>query len=239
MLKRTAPLLGIAVWLAVKYGAGISDRYLPGLDSLSQAVQDLGWDLLAHTGATALRTVLGCVLGASLGILAALLAYRARGLEYLMPTVNALRAVPAVALVPFFLLWFGFSEAGRYLLVALAVGLNVMVACADTLLNARERDVIVFQSHLRERHTLIVSYWLPRLLESLLPTMRFGLSLALGAIVVAEMLGSQFGLGYLIQTSRSTFSINVIFLCSIILGAITITLDAGVRRIWKIFVTWR
>jgi len=169
----------------------------------------------------------------------ALIGFRFRLFPLLMPTVHGLRAVPAVAAVPFFLLWFGFSELGRYLLVALGLGLNVMVACADVMERPSEVDVVIFKNFRLPRERLIFSYWLPRIAESLLPTLRFGLALALGLITVSEMLGAQYGLGYLMQTSRATFSLNVLFLCAFLLGLIATAADTGLRRVWPLVVTWR
>ena len=230
---------GMIIWLGVKHLFGISDRYLPGLESVVQAVTDLKWDLMGHVGVTTLRALSGTVAGISAGIAFALVAHRFGFLAFSLPTVNALRAVPAVALVPFFLLWFGFSEVGRYILIILAVGLNVCIGCAQTLLNGDERDHVIFGNYGVKRNRLILKYWFPRVLESILPTLRVSVSLALGAIIVAEMLGAQSGIGYLMQTSRATFSLNVIFLCALLLGVLAELLDRALQKCWRLAVTWR
>lgn len=232
-------LLPLAFWVGVKAVFDIPERYLPGLPSVLNAISDLGWPLVLHTTATVVRSFTGFLFGVAGGIALALFAYRFRLLPLLMPTVNAIRAVPAVATVPFFLLWFGFSEFGRYLLVALGLGLNVMVACADVMERPREHDIVIFKNFQMPRERLVVSYWLPRIAESLLPTLRFGLALALGLIAVSEMLGAQYGLGYLMQTSRATFSLNVIILCAFLLGIIATVADTILTRSWPYIVTWR
>lgn len=80
---------------------------------------------------------------------------------------------------------------------------------------------------------------IPRIAETLLPTLRFGLALALGLIAVSEMLGAQYGLGYLMQTSRATFSLNVLILCAFLLGVIATASDMALRYAWPHIVTWR
>ena len=239
MRRIVAASIGVLAWLGVKYLFGVSDRYLPGLGSIYQAIVDIGPQWMTHIAATVSRTIIGFALGVGLGIALALMLFRINGLFWLMPTVHAVRAVPAVAIVPFFLLWFGFSEIGRYLLVVLGLGLNVLVACADTVESPREADVVLFRNFQAPLNTRILRYWLPRVLENLLPTLRFGIALALGVIVVSEMLGAQSGLGYLMQTSRATFSLNVIFLCAAMLGAIATLLDAALQALWGSVVTWR
>ena len=237
--KLVAASVGVVIWLGAKYLFDISDRYLPGLSAIYQAIVDIGLDWLVHVFATVTRTIIGFSFGVVFGIAVALGLFRINGLSWLMPTVHAVRAIPPVAIVPFFLLWFGFSEIGRYLLVVLGLGLNVLVACADTVESPREADVVLFRNFQAPLNTRVLRYWLPRILENLLPTLRFGIALALGVIIVSEMLGAQRGLGYLMQTSRATFSLNVILLCAAILGVIAITLDAALKGLWRRLVTWR
>lgn len=232
-------LLPLALWLGIKMLLGVSDRYLPGPLSVVTAVSDIGWPLADHAAMTIWRTATGFVLGTVSGVAAALFFFRFRALPLVMPLVNAMRSMPPVAAVPFFLLWFGFSETGRYLLVMLGLGLNVMVASVDIFERAEETDTVVFQNFALPRESLTLSYWLPRVAESLLPTLRFGLSMALGLIAVSEMLGAQVGLGYLMQTARSTFSLNVLFLCAFILGTFGTLGDACLRWVWPKLVTWR
>jgi taurine transport system permease protein len=234
-----AASIGILVWIGVKYGFGISDRYLPGIGAMYQAIVDIGPAWLTDIFATLSRTLIGFTLGVVLGVGVALALFRLNFLWVIMPTVQAVRAVPAVAIVPFFLLWFGFSEIGRYLLVIVGLGLNVLVACADTLETPRERDLVLFRNFQAPLNTRVLRYWLPRVLENLLPTLRFGIALALGVIIVSEMLGAQSGLGYLMQTSRATFSLNVIMLSAFILGGIAALLDLLLRAIWTQIVPWR
>jgi ABC-type nitrate/sulfonate/bicarbonate transport system permease component len=243
MSRRAQHVLGVVapllLWLAIKFGFDISDRYLPGPNSLVAAGSDIGWPIFLHLGATTIRAVLGFGLGVLGGIAIALVAFRLRILPLIMPTVNSLRAVPALAAVPFFLLWFGFAEIGRYLLVAMGLGLNVLVSSADVLERPREIDVLNFKNFGLPPERLILSYWFPRIVEGILPTLRFGLALGLSLIVVSEMLGAQYGLGYLMQTSRATFSLNVLFLCALLLGILAAVGDSLLRSLWRAIVTWR
>jgi ABC-type nitrate/sulfonate/bicarbonate transport system permease component len=232
-------LVGLAVWLAVKYAFAIPDRYLPGLSALWRAAVDIGPAWFVHTLATVSRTLIGFALGTAAGVSLALALFRLKWLNFAMPLIHGLRAVPAVAIVPFFLLWFGFSEVGRYLLVVLTLGLNVLVACADRLENPRETDLVLFLNLNEPLQRRILRYWLPRVVEDLLPTLRFGVALALGVIVISEMLGAQTGLGYLMQTSRATFSLNVIFLSALVLGLVAGALDLVLRVLWGSIVSWR
>ena len=156
-----------------------------------------------------------------------------------MPTLQSLRAVPAAATVPFFILWFGFSEFGRYLLVLTAVGFNIAVASSQILERISDVERAFFFSFALSPGGLLFRYALPKIVENLLPTLRFSLALSIGAVTVSELLGSQVGLGYLIQTSRSTFSLHVLFLAVILLGVLSAASDFLLVLVWRSVVFWR
>jgi ABC-type nitrate/sulfonate/bicarbonate transport system permease component len=150
-----------------------------------------------------------------------------------------MRSVPAVAIVPFFLLWFGFAETGRLLLVVTGIAFNIAIATHQILKDVPEKHRILFKSFGVCGSNLVRHYSVPRILESLLPTLRFSLSTAMGVVIVSELLGSQIGLGYLIQTARNTFSMHVIFLATILLGVLNGAMDFIVTRLWSRAVYWR
>lgn len=228
------------VWIFVKYVLGVSDRFLPSPLAVLRAVEDIHPTVWVHLAFTGLRLVVGFILGITVGILLALVMIRSTTWQWLlMPILQSLRPVPAAAVVPFFLLWFGFSEWGRYLLVVTAIAFNIAIASWQILLHTPDNHVAFFRSfHLRPGQ-LLWRYSLPRIAESILPTLRFSMALAIGAVTVSELLGSQVGLGYLIQTSRSTFSIHVLFLATILLGLLSATADGLLVIAWQRLVFWK
>ena len=152
--------------------------------------------------------------------------------------MQSLRAIPAVATVPFFILWFGFSETGRILLFVLGISLNLIVSILQSLQNIDEKYLIAFRSYGMEVRKLPMKILVPFALEKLLPTMRFSLTVLIGLSVIAELLGSQSGLGYLLQSARTTYSFDVVVACAILYGIMTITFDYGLRIIWAYIVPW-
>ena len=238
-LKTIASVLPLLLlWAMAKFLFHVPDRYFPSFAQVIMGIHDVGSELLVDTAITFLRICVGFFGGAILGVAAALYCYRASVLAVFMPSVNAIRAVPPVAMIPFFLLWFGFSEIGRLVLVFVGLGVNVFVAAAELMTTPRERDRILFMSFPTPARKLIWSFWLPRVLEGLLPTLRFGLATVVGLVIVAEMLGAQSGLGYLIQTSYETFSLHVILLATAILGIMTAVLDITLQFSWRNILYW-
>nr|VFJ51593.1 MAG: sulfonate transport system permease protein [Candidatus Kentron sp. DK] len=229
----------LIIWVAVKFGFHISDRYLPNPLAVITAFRDIEPSIFAHTWATVLRLFVGGVVGIGLGIGLAITMYHKPLLgKLLAPSIHALRSIPPVATVPFFLLWFGFEEKGKFLLILFGIGLNVLVAAYQILEDMPDKYKIALVSFGHSPRSFPVTVALPLVVERILPTIRTSLSIAFGVVIVAELLGSQQGLGYLIQTSRSTYAIHVIFLATLILGFLNILTDQLVTRSWQRLVYW-
>jgi ABC-type nitrate/sulfonate/bicarbonate transport system permease component len=229
-----------AIWVMVKYLGHVSDRYLPSPIQVIQAVGDIEPNVAVHLAFTSLRLVAGFVAGLLVGIGLGVAAFKSQILaRILAPVLDSMRSIPAIAIIPFFLLWFGFSEVGRILLVVTGIAFNIAIATYQILKEVPEKHQILFKSFNIAPSALTREYIIPRVLETLLPTVRFSLATAMGVVIASELLGSQIGLGYLMQTARNTFSMHVIFLCTILLGLLNAIVDSVVTRSWTRAVYWR
>jgi ABC-type nitrate/sulfonate/bicarbonate transport system permease component len=227
------------VWAALKVSHTVSDRLLPSPSAVLFAYRDISPNILIHCLSTATRLAVGFCVGVGLGVFLGIAANSGRVLgSLLLPSLQALRAVPATAAVPFFLLWFGFSETGRLLLVVGAVATNVAIASAQILARVPEKYQVFFRGFRCDGRRLIWRYAVPIVASNILPTLRFALALVIGAQVVSELLGAQVGLGYVLQNARSTFSLPALFLAMILLGLMTAGFDALICWLWRWLVYW-
>jgi ABC-type nitrate/sulfonate/bicarbonate transport system permease component len=238
------PIIGFLLipilWIAFKEIGHVSDRYLPGPLDVLRAAREIDPNVLLHLSLTACRLVVGFLLGTICGMGLGICLFNSKFLARLIsPSIDSLRSIPAIAIVPFFILWFGFSETGRLLMVVMGIAFNIAIATYQALRDMPEKHRILFKSFGISPRSLTKEYVLPRLMETLLPTVRFSLSTAMGVVIASELLGSQIGLGYLIQTARSTFSMHVIFLATIMLGALNAFVDMVLTRTWDKSVYWR
>jgi len=244
---RTAGLLAVVgfvlipvLWISIKQFGLVSDRYLPAPAAVIGACWDIQPNVFYHMAFTAFRLVTGFVAGVVAGVLLGIAINKSKVVSQLVsPMLDSMRSVPAVAIVPFFLLWFGFSEYGKILLVITGIAFNIAIATNQVLSEIPEKHRILFNSFGIAPTSMIRDYTLPRIMETLLPTVRFSLSTAMGVVIVSELLGSQIGLGYLMQTARSTFSMHVIFLATIMLGVLNAVVDRVLTRVWTKAVYWR
>lgn len=238
------PIVGIVlmpmIWIILKEFGHISDRYLPAPLDVIRAAREIDPSVFIHLSFTATRLVLGFLAGTAAGICLGIAVYNSKLFARLItPTLDSMRSIPAIAIVPFFILWFGFSEEGRILMVVMGIAFNIAIATYQALADMPEKHKILFKSFGISPRSLTRAYVLPRLMETLLPTIRFSLSTAMGVVIASELLGSQIGLGYLMQTARSTFSMHVIFLATILLGLLNACVDIILTRVWNRSVYWR
>jgi ABC-type nitrate/sulfonate/bicarbonate transport system permease component len=243
-IKHLNVLLGIflvlILWIVIKYSFKIEDRFLPSPESLISAFSEIEPNIFIHSAYSFLRLIVGFVSGSVVGILFGLLFFKSRTIYNLLyPSFQSIRSIPPYATIPFFLLWFGFSETGKFIIILFGISFNLAIASFQALQNIKEKYHVFFNSINSNAKDHVRDFTLPYVLENILPTLRFSLSTAIGLVVVAEMLGSQLGLGYLIQTARSTFSLNVVFLAAIIFGIINYLSDQILIIIWKKIVFWK
>lgn len=240
LLVAVGALLMPVLWVVLHYWVGVEERYLPSPLRVVEAAFVLDPSVFTHGALTAFRLLVGFILGLWFGLVLGLVLYRYVLVhKIIMPSLQALRAVPAIATVPFFLLWFGFSEIGRYLVVVLGVSLSLAVALLQILDSMPEKYAVLFRGFSVDPHTRIIRFAAPFVVEKLLPTVRFSLSTALSLVVVSELLGAQLGLGHLIQTARATFSIHVIVLATTFLAFIMFAVDRVLISTWQASIFWR
>jgi sulfonate transport system permease protein len=195
------PLLLAVGWeYAVASGAA-SGRLLPPPSRIGATLWALAssGDLRMHVEATLVRVGLGFVCGAVAGILAGTLVATIPTLRWLIdPSLQALRAVPSLAWVPLFILWFGILETPKVLLIAVGVFFPVYVGVSGAIASVDRKLVEVGQIFRLSRPALARRILLPAVLPATLVGLRTGLGLGFLFVVAAELMGASEGLGYLL-----------------------------------------
>lgn len=233
-------LLLPSIWCILSYAFAIPERFLPKPASVLRAIIEIQPNVFWHLWLTTERLVIGSVAGTLFGLVLTFLVTVFRpGRWIMLPIIQQARAVPPAALVPFLLLWFGFSEIGKYLLVVSGIGFNLAIAGIQIVQDVPERYRAAFVTFPLGRFKRFMYFDVYRILENLLPAIRVSVAIALGLVIVAEYLGSQAGLGYLIQASRSTFALQTVVLCVILLGILAAIADMIIVWLWVRIIYWR
>jgi ABC-type nitrate/sulfonate/bicarbonate transport system permease component len=215
------PVLLLALW---EYAGRHSDSiYLPPLSEVLRTLrEDWMWDRTRTDLLPSLqRFALGYLIGAVLGILLGLaIGSSARVAEYTTPTMEFLRALPAVAVLPIAVLLFGLGDGMRISIIAFGVLFPVLVNTIAGARSARQERIDVARMYGLSRFQVIRRVVLPSAIPMISAGLRVGLPIALIMMVVSELVGGQNGIGFYLTQAQSMFDIPGMFTALLILGVV-------------------
>jgi sulfonate transport system permease protein len=131
-------------------------------------------------------------------LLGAISGYSAILRRLLDPTLQALRAIPSIAWVPLFILWFGIFEQSKITLIAVGVFFPVYLGVMGAIMSVDRKIVEVGRAFRLSGPALVRRILLPAVLPTYVLALRSGLGLGWMFVVAAELLGASEGLGFLL-----------------------------------------
>ena len=244
----TSPLVGWATFAVVLLLWQAAASYqgdpilLPSPLEVLAALRDLArsGELSRHAGASFTRVFAGWCLGAGLG---AILGF-AIGLYPLvrsstLPLVTALFAMPKIALLPVFIVWFGIGETSKIATIAIGV-FSPMAIAAYSGVDAVDRSLIrMAQSFDLPTSDIVRKIVLPGALPVLLTGIRVSAAIAIVLLVGAEMIAAQFGVGALALNSGGLMRTDRLFAAVALLGVFGLLVSWAVGRAERILLRWR
>jgi sulfonate transport system permease protein len=201
MLGLVLPLALALSWeMAVRMGLS-NGRLVPPPSVIFTTFADLArtGELQEHALVTLWRVASGFVLGVAGGTLfGAIAGYSALVYRLIDPTLQGLRAVPSVAWVPLFILWFGIFEASKIILIAVGVFFPVYLGVMGAVVSVDRKIVEVGRAFRLSGFAMIRRILLPAVLPAYVLSLRAGLGLGWMFVLAAEFLGASSGLGFLL-----------------------------------------
>ncbi|MAP38210.1 MAG: ABC transporter permease [Dehalococcoidia bacterium] len=208
---------------------GIPEYILPA----PSAFLERFWETLPlqieHLRITATTTLAGLALALVVGVFLALAVVYVKALKVLvLPALAAFNGIPKVAIAPLFVIWFGLGDEPKVLL-AFLMGLFPVFVNAVSGLGDVEPDVLDLAklaggNEWRIFHKVRLMNALPHLTDAV----KVAFPLALVGSVVAEFIGGNRGVGYLILSGQSSLDTSLVFAC---LFAITLFTSAGIGAV--------
>lgn len=236
------PACGFLLWeLAVRFGIS-TGRLMPPpsriVRTLWQLVQ-LG-ELQRHVGYTCLRVALGFVAGSLAGaVVGSLAGYFSTIRRMVDPALQALRAIPSIAWVPLFILWFGIFETSKIVLIATGVFFPVYLGVSTALMSVDRKIVEVGQIFRLSGFDLVRRILFPAVLPSFVVSLRAGLGLGWMFVVAAEFMGASEGLGYLLVDGQQLGKPDQIMAAILVFAVIGKLSDGLLVAVAKPFVSWQ
>lgn len=174
--------------------------------------------ILYHTSVTMARLLVGLALGMLLGsILGLSVSWSAWGRRIVNPPAQFVRALPLLAMIPLFQLWFGLSFIGGVVFVAYGVGVIFFTSVVNAVSNVEQ----VYLDNARvlgaSRRYIYRSVVVPAIVPEFGSAMMLALGAGWAAVIGAEFLGAQAGLGYVIVYSQSFGYLDRMFLIAVLI----------------------
>lgn len=156
----------------------------------------------------------------------------------LTPFFVAFQSMPKVALAPLIVIWFGFGGISKIIIVITACFFPILMNALHGL-KLRDRDHLELMRSLgASRLQLFMRLRLPQALPYIFAGLHIGVIFALIGTVVAEFVGTNAGVGYVMLQAKANFDIASVYACLLLLMAIGVTLHALMKQIEKRIAFW-
>ena len=223
------PLLALLVaWEFVVRAFSVNARVFPGIAPVLLAGVDAVQDgsLIRHIGASlgriALGTFIGIVLAVPLGIL---MGINSAVSTFVTPLLRFFSVLAGIAWIPIATLWFGYGFGAITFVIFNAVffvvAYNTLLGVTSIPMQLRNAAASLGAS----RWQIFVEVLLPGALPNIVTGVRTGLGFAWRALIAAEMIATNVGLGYMLFVARDFYRTEVIVLGMIIIGVLWLVID--------------
>jgi len=240
-LRVLSPLLLLLLWWALARANWLPAGSLPTPYTVVKTFGTLfSHDLWGQIGDSLSLAGFGLSIGVTLGFSLGLMSGLSRiGEELFDAPLQMLRTVPFLALIPLFVVWMGIGELPKVALISLATTFPMYINTAAAMRNVDRKVVEAARSYGLHGIRLVREVIFPLSLPGLLTGLRFSLSLSVLALVGAETIASNGGIGYLINQAEQFQQTSIVFCGVIIYAALGLSADLLVRVIEKLALSWR
>ncbi|MBG6290737.1 ABC transporter permease subunit [Pseudomonas nitroreducens] len=231
-------------WLATHLG-WVDTLFLPAPEQLVEAFQRVlaeGYvdaSLWQHVGTSLMRVLLA--LGAAvltaipLGILMGLNPLVSAAFD---PLVEFYRPVPPLAYLPLIVIWFGIGELSKVLLIYLALFAPLLIATAAGVRRVDKSRIQALRCLGASRLQVVRHVILPSALPEVLTGLRIALGVGWSTLVAAELIAANRGLGFMVQSAAQFLATDVVVLGILLIAAIALSFELGLRWLQKRFASW-
>lgn len=235
------PISLIVTWQLLVQFDLLPTKILPAPTSIVRAALRLSetGELFYHIAVSTRRAALGFLIGGSLGFSLGLLNGVSKLSEQLFDsTIQMIRNIPNLALLPLVLLWFGIGEESRLFLVALGVLFPIYI---NTFYGIRNIDPGLIEMGKVYGLDTFSQFWriiIPGALPSILVGVRFALGLMWVTLIVAETFAVDSGIGYMAMDAREFLRTDVLVLAILMYALLGKLADIAARSLEKVWLQW-
>ncbi|MEU5863652.1 MULTISPECIES: ABC transporter permease [unclassified Nonomuraea] len=241
-LRATGPVLLLAAWYAATATGALTQDVLAGPQDVVDTFGELWADgqLPEALRVSVTRAGLGLLLGASTGLaLGVVSGFTRLGEELVDSSMQALRAIPFLALTSLFIVWFGIEEASKILLIGVACTFPMYINVSSGVRNVDRKVVEAARSFGLGRLAVAREVVLPGALPSIFAGLRLSTTLSVIALIAAEEINVTAGLGYLMARATDYLRTDILALCVLLYAVIGLAADLALRLAERVTMPWR
>nr|WP_198980992.1 aliphatic sulfonate ABC transporter permease SsuC [Herbaspirillum sp. ASV7] len=235
------PLALLAWWELAAQAGWLSSRILPEPFAVLKAAWNLSasGELWRHLAVSSGRAASGFAVGAGLGLVLGLLSGSLRSAELLLDTtLQMVRNIPALALIPLVILWFGIDETAKLFLVSVGVFFPVYLNTFHGIRSVDQGLIEMARSYGLSGWPLYRDVILPGALPSILVGLRFALGLVWVLLIVAETISAQSGIGYMTMNAREFLQTDVVLVGILLYALLGKLADTAARALERFWLRW-
>lgn len=241
LLPWLVPLALVILWQVSSSLGWLSTRVLPAPLDVAVAAWTLAasGELWTHVRVSAARALTGLAIGGGLGLLLGLLTGSVRVFETLLDsTIQMVRNIPALAMIPLVILWFGIDESAKLFLIAISVFFPIYLNTFHGIRNVDPGLIEMGRTYGLSRWQLYTQIILPGALSSILVGLRFSLGLMWVILIVAETISAQAGIGYLTMNAREFLQTDIVLVGILLYAALGKLADWFARGLEQYWLRW-
>ncbi|MCX4531215.1 ABC transporter permease [Streptomyces sp. NBC_01669] len=241
-VRAFGPVVLLALWWVASATGLLTPDVLASPAEVLRAVVEL-WDngQLSDALTTSLtRSGIGLLIGLAAGLtLGITTGFTRLGDELLDSSLQTLRTIPFLSLVPLFMVWFGINETAKILLIAVATTFPMYVSTSSGVRNTDPKLIEAMRSFGMGRLATVREVVLPGALPSLLAGLRLSMTLSVIALIAAEEINATAGIGYLMSQAQSYARTDILAVCILVYGLLGLAADIVVRLLERVLMPWR
>jgi len=241
LLPFLLPVTVVLVWQVAASAGWISNRLMPApLDVLRAFWAKLiTGELALNIGVSGMRALSGLLVGGSIGFLLGL----ANGVSKTSftltdTTLQMIRTVPNLALIPLVILWFGIGEEAKLFLTSLGVFFPIYLNTLHGVRNVDPQLIEMGRVYGMSRWTLFRKIILPGALPSIFVGLRFSLGIIWLTLIVAETMAASAGIGHMANSAREFMMTDVVVLALVIYALLGKLADSIARFLERKTLQW-
>lgn len=220
----------------------MNPKFLPGpVEIIQTAIEYMQkGTLLTHILASLRRVLIGFLGGTILSVIVGYICCSSKVLSNIVdPIFNFIGPIPAYAFMPLFVIWFGIGEVPKYIMIGYVTFFPMLSYTREGINNIDPSLIRMAMSLGASPLQIFRKITIKAAMPTIISGMKTSLALVFSGLVVAEMMGSATGLGYIIVDSKNYFRVSDMFMAMFLIAALYLIIFFVINFVESKLFKWK